>query len=99
MCDIREKERNQLFVEYEKLTRKHKPLAPYGRFVKRKYPQYAKEYKNLNSSEINKKIKDDWARLSLNEKQKIQDQYRKEVEDLSLNIDNSDQIDEYKRRL
>jgi hypothetical protein len=48
-------------------------MPPYARFVKKRYAQYSKEYKNSNSSEINKLVKNDWKTLSQKEKTKLED--------------------------
>lgn len=40
--EVRLRERNALLDEYNELSRKRKPVAAYGRFVKKRYAQYAK---------------------------------------------------------
>lgn len=95
MYNIRLREKNNLFEEYQKLSGKRKPLPAYARFVKKRYGQYSKEYKNSSSADINKMVKNDWKSLSQKEKKKYEDEYEKEKNDLSLKIDNSDKINEY----
>lgn len=97
--EVRLRERNALLDEYQELAHKRKPLTPYSRFVKKRYAQYAKELKNSSSSEINKLISQDWARITPKEKKKLEDEYKREVSDKALKIDNSDRQEEYVERL
>ena len=59
--------------EYLKLSGKQKVLTPYARFVKKRYAQYSKQYKNSTSAEINKLVKNDWKNLTQKEKTKLED--------------------------
>lgn len=40
--EVRLRERNALLDEYNELARKRKPVAAYGRFVRKRYAQYKK---------------------------------------------------------
>jgi uncharacterized coiled-coil DUF342 family protein len=40
--EVRLRERNALLDEFNQLSKKRKPVAAYGRFVKKRYAQYAK---------------------------------------------------------
>ena len=71
--NIRIREKNNLLEEYNKLSGKRKPLPPYARFVKKRYAQYSKEYKNSTSAEINRMVKNDWKNLNPKEKKKYED--------------------------
>lgn len=97
--EVRLRERNALLDEYAALANKRKPLSAYSRFVKRRYAQYAKELKNSSSTEINKRLGEDWAKITLKEKRKLEDEYKRELNDQTLKIDNSDRIEEYANRL
>lgn len=44
-------------------------------------------------------VRNDWLNISQKEKAKLEDEYRREKEDLALDIDNSDRINDYKERL
>lgn len=59
--------------EFDKISGKRKPIPAYARFVKKRYAQYSKEYKNSSSAEINKLVKNDWRSLSQKEKDKLED--------------------------
>lgn len=97
--NIRIRERNIIFEEFQKISGKRKPLAPYSRFLKKRYTQYSKEYKNSSSAEINKMVKNDWKNLSVKEKKKYEDETEKEKNDLTFDIDNSDRKADYEERL
>jgi hypothetical protein len=71
--EIRSKERDRLLVQYELLSNKRKVLSPYSRFIKKRYLQYSKEYKNLSSLEINKLANEDWLQLSIREKDRLRE--------------------------
>ena len=99
MFDIRTRERNSLIEEWNRLTHKKRPLAPYQRYVQKRYPQYAKENPNLPSAEINKLIKKDWEKLGDKEKKKLENEFEREQDLNSHDYDNSDKMEEYKERL
>lgn len=73
LYEIRLKERTALFEEYERLIGKKKPLPPFARYLKKRYAQYSKEYRNYSSSEINKLVKVDWHKITEKEKKKLED--------------------------
>ena len=97
--NIRLRERNSLYEEYQKLTGKRRALTPYARFLKKRYTQYQKEHKNSNSADINRMVKNDWRALSQKEKKKYEDEFEKEKNDLEADIDNSDRINECEEKL
>jgi len=72
---VRLRERNALLEDFQKLTGKRKPLPPYSRFVKKRYAQYSKEYKNSTPADINKMANNDWKALSQKEKKKLEDEF------------------------
>lgn len=97
--EIRLRERNSLNDEYEKLTKKKKPTAPYGRYVKKRYAQYTKEYPTYTNKDINRLVQNDWKNLSEKEKTKLEEEFEQEKLDLELKVDNSDRIAEYNQNL
>lgn len=48
--NIRNREKNSLVEEFQKLSGKSRPVPPYARFVKKRYAQYSKEQKNASSN-------------------------------------------------
>lgn len=97
--EIRLREKNELQDEYENLTKKRKPLAPYARYHQKRYAQYAKELKNSTSADITRLIRNDWKSISVKEKTKLEEEYEKEKNDFAIDIDNTDRINDYKERL
>lgn len=99
MHEIRRREWDALYVEYELLSNKRKILTPYSRFIKKRYLQYSKEYKNLSSMEVTKLANEDWKALSTREKDHLREEFDAEKNDLALDIDRSDQISQYQEKL
>lgn len=99
MHEIRRREWDALYVEYELLSNKRKILTPYSRFIKKRYLQYSKEYKNLSSMEVTKLANEDWKALSTREKDRLREEFEAEMNDQTLDIDRSDQLAQYLDRL
>lgn len=99
MHEIRRREWDALYVEYELLSNKRKILTPYSRFIKKRYLQYSKEYKNLSSMEVTKLANEDWKALSTREKDRLKEEFDAERNDQTLDIDRSDQLAQYLDRL
>ena len=93
------REKNNLQAEYDLLTNKKKVLNAYGRFVKRRYLQYFRQFPHMSSTEISKMASQDWKKLPIAEKDRLHQEYEDEKNDQEMGIDKSDQINEYLDRL
>lgn len=80
--ELRLREKNALTDEYEKLTKNKKPVAPYGRYVKKRYAQYKKEYPSYTSKDINRLVQNDWKNISGKEKARLEEEFEQEKLDL-----------------
>ena len=68
MHEIKQKDRNVIIEEYEKLTKKKKPATAWLRFYKKRFQVYVQEHPTYKSQEITKLVNSDWRTISDKEK-------------------------------
>lgn len=63
-----------------------RPLAPYMRFAQESRPEFKKEYPDLSTAQIGKKLGAAWREMSENDRQEFIDEYDKECDEWTAAI-------------